>query len=83
MGISYSLTEERIMDLASGRYINADLENYKLPRLGDIGELVVEMYQPEDQYKRTGIGERVAFIGRVIIHFFDETRWRRMLKTVR
>jgi len=38
---------------------------------------------PEDQYKRTGIGERVAFIGRVIFHFFDETRWRRMLKTVR
>src|SRR5262249_54381442 len=29
MGISYSLTEERIMDNKTGRYINADLENYK------------------------------------------------------
>jgi xanthine dehydrogenase YagR molybdenum-binding subunit len=56
MGISYSLTEERIMDKQTGRYINADLVNYKLPRIGDVGELVVEMYQPEDQYQRGVIG---------------------------
>ena len=47
MGIAYSLVEERIMDNKTGRYINADLENYKLPRIGDIGELVVELYEPE------------------------------------
>ena len=59
MGISYSLTEERIMDKVTGRYINADLENYKLPRIGDIGELVGEMYQPDEQYDRgvVGLGE--------------------------
>ncbi|HUE13391.1 MAG TPA: molybdopterin cofactor-binding domain-containing protein, partial [Planctomycetaceae bacterium] len=59
MGISYALTEERIMDSATGRYINADLENYKLPRIGDVGELVVEMYQPDEQYNRgvVGLGE--------------------------
>lgn len=59
MGIAYSLTEERIMDSATGRYINADLENYKLPRIGDVGELVVEMYQPDEQYNRgvVGLGE--------------------------
>ena len=39
MGIAYSLTEERIMDNTTGRYINADLSNYKLPRIGDIGEI--------------------------------------------
>jgi xanthine dehydrogenase YagR molybdenum-binding subunit len=59
MGISYALTEERIMDSATGRYINADLENYKLPRIGDVGELIVEMYQPDEQYNRgvVGLGE--------------------------
>ena len=59
MGIAYSLSEERIMDNKTGRYINADLENYKLPRIGDIGELIVEMYQPESEYTRgvVGLGE--------------------------
>lgn len=56
MGIAYSLTEERIMDNKTGRFINADLINYKLPRLGDIGELVVEMYQPDSEYDRGVIG---------------------------
>lgn len=59
MGISYALTEERIMDDKTGRYINSDLANYKLPRLGDIGEIVVEMYQPDSEYDRgiVGLGE--------------------------
>lgn len=59
MGIAYSLSEERIMDNATGRYINADLVNYKLPRIGDVGELVVEMYQPDSEYNRgvVGLGE--------------------------
>ncbi|MCA9068790.1 MAG: molybdopterin-dependent oxidoreductase, partial [Planctomycetaceae bacterium] len=56
MGIAFAVTEERIMDNKTGRFINADLENYKLPRIGDIGELVVEMYQPESEYKRGVIG---------------------------
>lgn len=56
MGIAYSLSEERIMDNKTGRYINADMINYKLPRIGDIGELVVEMYQPDDEYDRGVIG---------------------------
>jgi xanthine dehydrogenase YagR molybdenum-binding subunit len=59
MGISYALMEERIMDNKTGRYINADLANYKLPRLGDIGEIVVQMYQPDSEYNRgiVGLGE--------------------------
>lgn len=56
MGIAYAVSEERIMDNKTGRYINADLVNYKLPRIGDIGELVVEMYEPDDQYDRGVIG---------------------------
>lgn len=56
MGISYSLSEQRIMDNKTGRYINADLDNYKLPRIGDVGELIVEMYQPDSVYERGVIG---------------------------
>jgi signal peptidase I len=37
---------------------------------------------PNDQYEKTSIQERVGFIGQVVIHFFDKTRWRRMLKMV-
>lgn len=56
MGIAYALSEERIMDNKTGRFINADLENYKLARIGDIGELIVEMYQPDSEYERGVIG---------------------------
>lgn len=59
MGIAYSLSEEQIMDNKTGRYINADLQNYKLPRIGDIGELQAIMYQPDSEYDRgvVGLGE--------------------------
>jgi signal peptidase I len=38
---------------------------------------------PANQYLKTSIGDRLAFMGHVIIHFFDYTRWHRMLKLVR
>ena len=38
---------------------------------------------PEDQYQQKGFGQRLAFLGHVIIHFFDGTRWKRTLKAVR
>lgn len=59
MGISYALAEERVMDNKTGRFINADLKNYKLARIGDIGEIVVELYQPDSEYQRgvVGLGE--------------------------
>ncbi len=56
MGIAYALSEEQVMDNNTGRFINADLENYKLPRIGDVGELVAEMYQPDSEYDRGVIG---------------------------
>ncbi len=43
MGICSALYEERIYDQASGDYLNADMEFYKLAGIGDIGELVVHM----------------------------------------
>jgi xanthine dehydrogenase YagR molybdenum-binding subunit len=56
MGIAYSLFEERIMDAKTGAFLNAEIADYKLPRLGDIGELVVEIYEPDEQRARGVIG---------------------------
>src|SRR5437773_475337 len=49
MGIAYSLFEQRINDPNTGAFVNADLANYKLARIGDIGELVVEFHDPESE----------------------------------
>lgn len=38
---------------------------------------------PDRQYLKTGWGDRLLFLGKVVIHFFDETRWRRTLQVVR
>jgi signal peptidase I len=38
---------------------------------------------PSDQYQRTSMGDRIGFLAHVVIHFFDETRWRRTLRVVR
>jgi signal peptidase I len=37
---------------------------------------------PGDQYKKTAFWDRIEFVTHVVIHFFDETRWRRTLKRV-
>jgi xanthine dehydrogenase YagR molybdenum-binding subunit len=56
MGIAYALFEERIMDPTSGAFLNAEIADYRLPRLGDIGELIVEIYEPESERARGVIG---------------------------
>ena len=38
---------------------------------------------PENQYRRTEWSDRLLFLGKVVLHFFDETRWRRTLRVVR
>lgn len=38
---------------------------------------------PADQYTKTGMAERLGFLAHVVLHFFDETRWRRTLRVVR
>lgn len=59
MGITYSLFEERIMDDATGRMLNPDLEFYKLAGIGDIGTLEVHMMQGKgfDERGVIGLGE--------------------------
>jgi signal peptidase I len=38
---------------------------------------------PENQYRKTAWSDRLLFLGKVVLHFFDETRWRRTLRVVR
>ncbi|MFN7920663.1 MAG: xanthine dehydrogenase family protein molybdopterin-binding subunit [Bryobacteraceae bacterium] len=56
MGIAASIFEERVMDEATGRYINGDMEFYKLAGAGDIGEIEVKMDITPDHDKRGVIG---------------------------
>ena len=56
MGIAAALYEQRITDPKSGKFINAELADYKLARLGDIGDIVIELYEPESERQRGVIG---------------------------
>ena len=38
---------------------------------------------PPDQIDKTGINDRLAFMGHVLLHIFDETRWSRTFHIVR
>ncbi|MGB9488224.1 MAG: xanthine dehydrogenase family protein molybdopterin-binding subunit [Terriglobia bacterium] len=59
MGISYALFEQRIMDDATGRMLNPNMEFYKLAGIGDIGELVVHLMTGPgyDERGTIGLGE--------------------------
>jgi signal peptidase I len=57
-----------------------------IPRENIIGRPMLIYWSfetPEHQYLRTGMGERLQFLAHVVLHFFDETRWKRTLKFVR
>jgi xanthine dehydrogenase YagR molybdenum-binding subunit len=56
MGISYSLTEEKVTDPVTGRMLNANMEFYKLSGIGDVGELVVHMMTGPEHDSRGVIG---------------------------
>jgi signal peptidase I len=38
---------------------------------------------PRDQYMKTAWSDRIKFIGNVALHFFSETRWKRMFHLVK
>jgi len=38
---------------------------------------------PADQYRKNSMADRIGFLLHIVFHFFDETRWSRMLKVVR
>lgn len=65
MSICSALMEERVMDQATGRVLNPDMEFYKLAGLPDIGEIHVHMDITEEHDKRgiIGLGEPCAIGG--------------------
>ena len=65
MSISAALFEQRINDPKTGAFVNSQMDDYKLPRLGDIGDLVVQFYEPESERSRgvIGLGEPPAISG--------------------
>ena len=38
---------------------------------------------PDNQYRKTAWSDRLLFLGKVVLHFFDETRWKRTFQVVR
>ncbi len=62
MGISTALFERRLMDAATGRTLNPDMEWYKLAGIGDIGNIVVHMDIRKEMDGRgvIGLGEPPA-----------------------
>ena len=69
MSICSALMEERVMDQATGRVLNPDMEFYKLAGIGDIGEIIVHMDISPENDKRgiVGLGEPCAIGGVVAI----------------
>jgi xanthine dehydrogenase YagR molybdenum-binding subunit len=56
MGISYALSEEKVVDPVTGQTLNVDFESYKLAGIGDVGELVVHMMTGPGYDERGVIG---------------------------
>jgi signal peptidase I len=57
-----------------------------IPRQNIIGRpmfIYWSFEESEDQYRKTEWSDRILFVGRIIIHFFDETRWNRTFRLVR
>jgi signal peptidase I len=57
-----------------------------IPRKNVIGRpmfIYWSFITPSNQYQMRGVGDRLGFVTHIIIHFFDETRWRRTLRIVR
>jgi signal peptidase I len=38
---------------------------------------------PPDQIEKQGMGDRISFMGQVVLHFFDRTRWKRTFHLIR
>ncbi len=38
---------------------------------------------PADQMNKQGLGQRLAFMAHIVLHIFDETRWKRTLHLIR
>jgi len=62
MGVCGALFEERVIDRQTGKYLNADMEFYKLAGIADVGEIIVQLDITPEHDKRgvIGLGEPPA-----------------------
>ena len=54
-GIGFALFEERVVDPTTGIVVNAGFEDYKLPTMSDVPEIVCELLDDPDPHLPTGI----------------------------
>jgi CO/xanthine dehydrogenase Mo-binding subunit len=54
-GIGFALFEERVVDPTTGSVVNAGFEDYKLPTMSDVPEIVCELLDDPDPNLPTGI----------------------------
>ena len=57
-----------------------------VPRENIIGRPLFNYWSfktPDNEYDKTGIASKVAWLGHVAVHFFTDTRWSRTLKIMR
>jgi xanthine dehydrogenase YagR molybdenum-binding subunit len=47
-GLGYGLFEERVLDPATGRMLNANMHDYKIPTIGDVPRIDVELLDVAD-----------------------------------
>jgi xanthine dehydrogenase YagR molybdenum-binding subunit len=54
-GLGYGLFEERVLDPATGRMLNANMHDYKIPTIGDVPRIEVELLDvPDPTANHTG-----------------------------
>jgi len=54
-GLGYGLFEERVLDAATGRMLNANMHDYKIPTIGDVPRIEVELLDvPDPTANHTG-----------------------------
>ncbi len=80
-GIGYALYEEKVMDSATGAVLTRGLEDYRLPGIGDVPEIIVDFLEDDFAYARgKGIGlselATIPVAASVANAVFHATGWR-------
>ena len=56
-----------------------------VPRANIVGRPLFNYWSfktPENEYEETGLGNRIAWMAHVVLHFFSDTRWSRTLHVI-